>query len=186
MLKTLGCLLALVLFASACGGDGGSDLSDEEQALADAVAVQLTEDSDDFASAEEAECYGEGVVSEMGFERMVELGLDQAAVESGTSPEDVELSDEDIDALLDPMIECIDFAAVFSESLTSGSDVQVSEDSADCIANGISDETIELAARSSLTGEELDADTNQEVLTEMFDLMSDCLTPEEFQAVTGG
>ena len=176
---------ALVLLIAACGG-GDDSLDDTEQAMADAIAVQMTEDGDSIATDEEAQCYGEGVVSEMGLDRLLELGLDQEAVESGTGPDDVELSDDDVDALLDPMMECIDFGAIFVEGLTSGADGEVSEESAECMADGISDDTIRSAAEAGLTGEEFDTATDQELLRDMIDLMSECLSPEEFQAVTGG
>jgi hypothetical protein len=184
-MKLLAVLTALLLVAAACGGGDDSSLSDTEQALADAIALQLLDDDDGLASVEEAQCYGEGVVSEMGVERLIEVGLDEAAVESGTSPADVELSPEEVDALLEPMIDCIDFTGVFVDGLTSGSD-GVSEDSADCIADGISDDTIRSAAEAGITGEEFDPASNQQMMGEIIDLMTECLTPEEFEAITSG
>lgn len=172
----------MVLVAVACGG-GDSGLDDTEQAMADAIAAQMLDDGD--TTEAEAQCVGEGVVDEMGMDRLIEVGLDRSAVESGTGPDDVELSDEDIDSLLDPMLDCIDFAAVFTESMTSGDDA-ISEESADCIAAGISDDTIRSAARAGLTGDEFDPVDDQDVLGEVFDLMAECLTSEEFRAVTGG
>lgn len=179
-------VLILAVLVAACGGGGDSDLSEEEQAFADLIAAQMVDDPDDVATEAEAQCYGEAVVADMGLDRLVAVGLDQAAIESGTGPDDVELADEDVDALVDSMMECVDFGAFFTASLVEGGEGGVSEESAGCIADGISDESIEAAARAGIEGDELDDSLEQAFLSEMLDLMSQCLTPEELQSVAGG
>ena len=71
-MKVASGIVVLTLLLAACGDDGDSELSGEEQALADAIAAEMLGDPDNAASAQEAQCYGEGVVEAMGLERLVE------------------------------------------------------------------------------------------------------------------
>jgi hypothetical protein len=189
---TLFVLLTFALVAASCGDDdGGSDLNSGEQKLADAIAAQMLEDDDstgDMPMTEaDADCVAQGVVSEVGVDRLVEVGLSEDAIRSGTSPEDVDLPDEVIDDFVGVFMDCVDLAEIMVAGMTE--DSEISDDSAECLAEGMLDdyeEFLTLAARSGITGEEFEPDDDPDLMAGIIILMSECLTPEELSEVVGG
>ena len=186
------CLLAFSMVAAACGGDddgGGSDLSSGERALADAIADQLLDDPDDDLpmTRAQAQCISEGMVDDVGLDKLVEIGLSEEAVRAGTGPDDVDVPDEVVNDFVDVMMDCVDMAALMVAGMTEDGDV--SEDSAKCLADGIVEDYedfLEQAARSGITGEEFDVGEDARLMVGIMTLMADCFTDEEFTEIMGG
>ncbi len=175
----------VAMLAAGCGGDGGSNLNEDEQVLADAIAeAMLAEDTGDMPfGEEEASCFGDRIVEEMGVDGLVAVGLDAAALEAGTSPADVDLSDDDIDKMSQVMVECVDFRGVLVESMTGSG---VSEEGARCIADGISDDLIAEMAASGLADPSGETVMTDALTEQMFSLMAECLTAEDLSNMGGG
>jgi hypothetical protein len=170
------------LVALGCGG-GDVSLDSGEQALADAIADQLTDDDADMDVAE-ARCFAEGAVDSVGLDQLVEVGLSEAAVRAGTSPDDVDLPEGVVDDFVDVFMDCIDFAELMVDEITA--DSEISADSAKCVADAFAedlDDFLRQAARSGVTGEDFDPSEDANFIATAFAVMTECLTPEELQQI---
>ncbi len=177
-------LLAIVmaLVAAACSsadsGGGSVSLDATDQKLADAIARTIQDDTDPSGAfgSEAATCFGNSIVAEIGTSRLAELGLDLDAVEAGTSPSDVELSDGDIDAMVSVMTKCIDFRSVFVQEFK---DSGISDEGVTCIADGLDDNFIESMARGGLTNDSFEDDPA--IADKMLSLVMGCLSVDDLQ-----
>lgn len=171
-------VLALVAAACSSSDSGGSaSLSGADKELADAITKSMVEDADPDSpfGEEEAACFGSTIVAEMGSERLAELGLDVAAVEAGTDPSDVDLTEADIDAMVTVMTTCVDFRdLVMQEFETSG----VSEEGISCIRDGLSDDMMASMARGAFDSA---ATESAEASDAMFGLVMGCLSADDLQ-----
>jgi hypothetical protein len=162
-------------------GGGGEDLSSDEEELAAAIAGALLADGAPFAEGE-AQCYGESVVANVGIDRLTDLGLTADAVAGGTTPDDIDLADEDVALLVDAMFDCVDVAQLFISGLAG--DVEISGPSAQCLADGIDESLLRDFIGATVQDEELDEAAATQMMAAMFGLMADCLTPEELAGIT--
>ncbi len=179
-------MVASTLVLVSCGGDGAPSLDENEQALADLIAAQLLEDDEGDApplSAEQAQCIGDESVAAIGFERLVEIGLGPDSLEAGTAIEDVDVPDAEVNAIIDVYFDCVDVKAIFTQGLLETGDV--SEDSAECVADGIEDRFVRLALEAGIRGEEFGPDDDPELLQSLLRVLGDCLTAEELAEITG-
>lgn len=184
-------LVALVvgsaLVVVACGGgDGGPALDGDEQALADLIASEILEDDEGDAppfTADQAQCIGDESVGAIGFDRLVEVGLGPGALEAGTELQDVDLPDAEVDAIVDVYFDCVDVKALFTEGMLQTGDV--SEDSAECVADGIDDRFVRTALEEGIRGEDSSLEEDPELLQSLLRVMTDCLTAEELARISG-
>jgi hypothetical protein len=175
-------VLALGLIAAACGG-GGEDAS----ALSDAIADAMMDNAGDDAPIErgQAECFGDEIVETMGAERLVAVGLSVEDIEDGADPGSVDLNDDDIDKMTNAITECIDFGRLVVDEMTA--EIELSADSADCLADGINEaDFIRAIAESSFFDEALPAEIDNDMNATLFGLLGDCLTADELTGFLGG
>ncbi len=185
MRKLLTMGVALMLLVAACGGGGDAGLSEDDQVLADAIAQEMLASSaaTEGVGAEEAACFGNGIVSEMGAARLAAVGLGVDALAEGASPDTADLSADDIDKMSKVMVDCIDFRAVITEQMVASG---VSEDGAKCIAAGFDDELIAEMAKASLEDPSGSSVTSDTVMAQVFSLMGECLSAEDLGNLGGG
>lgn len=82
--------------------DAGSGDDDSESALVDAMAAAIEERAGGALTGEQAECVAQAIVDELGLERVIELGLDQAAADPFSA-----LSNEDQVAIVSKVLDCV-------------------------------------------------------------------------------
>ena len=175
-------VLALGLVAAACGG-GGEDPSAISEAIADAMMENAGEETP--IEREQAECFGDDVVETMGVERLVAVGLSVEDIENGADPGSVDLSDDDIDKMVDAITECLDFGRLVVDEMAA--EIELSADSADCLVDGINEaDFIRAIAESSFFDEELPTEIDTDMSATLFGLLGDCLTVEELSGVLEG
>jgi hypothetical protein len=165
---------AVMLLLGACGGgDGGADLNGDDQAQADAIATAMLAGAggDAVIGATEAACFGESVVREMGTSRLEELGLGVEDLAAGATPDSVDMNDADIEAMTTAMIDCVDYRSAIVNELVAGG---MTQDSAQCIADGIDDDLLVQLAKSSVS-EGASSALDEEMTTAMFGLMAECI-----------
>lgn len=178
-LGAIGTLAALLV---GCGDDGGSADGGEGDYV-DAIAAQIEAESETESglpvSEDEARCLATGFVDALGVDGLVDLGLDVEAIEAGEELDESQLSEDEARTVTDAMFECVDFTALFVESM-AGSDV--SEESAECLAEGLegSDAFRDMIVAGMLGGdagsfEQQDPET-QAAFTE---IVTECLSGEE-------
>ncbi|MCB2224929.1 MAG: hypothetical protein KQH83_12235 [Actinobacteria bacterium] len=176
--------LAMALLVAACGDDDG--LGDDEQGLADALATVMAADSDPtspFTDREAAQCFAEGIVSEVGVDRMIEVGMTADA--SSTAAAFSGLSEGEIDVLADLALECVDVESMLVEQFALGG---ISTGSAECLADRMGETGLmKQAMIVGMTGDtDYDPMEDPAVLEDLFTAVTDCLTFEELQQISGG
>jgi hypothetical protein len=148
-------LVVLVMLLAACGGGGG--LSAEEQAKADEITAQLTADTsaeNPFADQEKASCFSEGLVGELGLDRINELDTG-GGVEAGFA----NMTAEEQGKVADLAIDCVDMQAYMGEMLANAG---LSQDQANCVAEGLNDDLIKELFLAQISG--ADVTTNQDLM----------------------
>ena len=166
MKKLFALFAVMMIFAVACGDDddGGSS---SDSALGDAIAVAILSSAgdDEFAPTEDqADCIAGAVIDTVGEDKLAELGVTAESIEEGMALEEAGLSEEEMQEYVDASLECLDLTGVITESLVSDG---MSEEDAECIAEGLPDDLMSDFA-------ETDPTSNPEVMNAMLDVMSDC------------
>ncbi len=187
MRQLVALVLGSALVLAACGDDdGGSSLSANEQALADLIAAEIIDDDEGDGpplSSDQAQCIGDRSVAAVGFDRLVEVGLGPDALEGGTSLEDVDLPDAEVDAIVDVYFECVDVKAIFTQGMLESG--EVSQDSAECVADGIDERFVRTALEQGIRGEDSSLEDDPELLQSLLRVMTECLTAEELAEISG-
>jgi len=183
------CLFGLVLAACGGGSDdgdgGGGGLDGDEQAISDAIYDQIVEEDIENSpfGPTEARCFSDGVARDFGVAELVELGLSVDDIRSGTEPGDVDLDDSQADRMTDLMVDCVDFKSLFVEEFTGEG---VSQDSAECLADGFDDDFIRALAKSELVGQGADPLADPQTGEDLFSLITSCLSFEELSNFGNG
>jgi hypothetical protein len=179
-------LLALavgVLLLGACGDDddsgsalgNGGDLSSEEQQIVDELKSGILEDETGLILTDaEADCAAVGILRAVGTDRANELS-DAPDGEDNLTADEAEKSAA-------AMVQCADLRPLFVSSFTEAG--EISEESAQCLADAISDDDIEAILVAGFTGDE-DAAALTDVTRKITTVMGDCLTDEEFAEIMG-
>lgn len=160
MTKTIAALCAVLLTLTACGG--GDDEAKEN------IKASLLE-NDDFAGTEltdeEATCLSDGMVDEIGTDKLQELGLldEDNNVDTEAQPDNLET--EDADALAGTIVDCVNVQELMSEQMGSMME-QMDEQQQECITEAFDDETIVNLISSGFQGEEPDTAGLQEAVME--------------------
>ena len=185
MRRGLFLLLVLGLVAAACGDSGGGERSAAEQALVDAIRDEILEDEDPESPFGEAEatCVGEGAVDRLGVEGLLELGITVENADPGNAFEGA--TDEQIDAVIDVTLDCVDFRQVFIDSITADSDI--SSESADCLGDALgTKEFLAPIVEAGFRGEDTEFGDDPEAAEAVFEAIVECLSAEELANLGGG
>ena len=163
-----------------------ADLGATEQALAEAITAAILADEDDDLSVDEdqARCLGEGYIAAVGTARLIELGLTVEAIEGGSEPGDVDLTNDEAEALIDVTFECVDLAAVFVEAFAA--EGILSAESGQCLADGFDEQFLRDIARSAFDNDAADPTDDPETAAALFELVLECLSIEELQNLGDG
>lgn len=157
MLKKMSLVMvALVMVLAACGGDGG--FSAEEQAKIDEIVGELTVDTsaaNPFAAEEDASCFAEGIMGEIGLERINELDTG-AGLEAGFAS----MTTDEQEAIVDSALGCIDFPAYMSEQLAGAG---LTEEQASCVSEGLDEDLIKTLFLAQIAGQ--DPTSSEELMT---------------------
>lgn len=163
MKRLLIALLAITLFATACGDDdsgGGND------ALVQALADEIESDPDGFTgSRDEAECFSRGMVDGIGVERLAELGVTVDEV-NGVDQLDFEPGEGDV--VVDTLFDCVDVTELMREQFAADG---TPAEEAECMANELDEDTLRSLFSATFAGEE---PGGEEFLAKMFEIAATC------------
>lgn len=130
--------LTLSLALAGCGGGG------DEAEAAEAISQAMVEDSgSEFAVDEEqADCVGEGLVDELGVDKLQEYGIvtEDLTVEQSVTNANVTMEEQDADNAAGVIVGCIDTQTILAEELSAGGDM--SEEQQECIGEALDDEAL--------------------------------------------
>lgn len=179
MRRWLMVVIVLALVAAACSSDSeGGDLTESEQAIADAIRDEILADSDPdspFGEAE-AKCVGDEAVRELGTDGLLEIGINAENADPGDAFETA--TPEQIDTIIDVTLGCVDFRQVLVDSITA--DSNISDESAGCLADALgADEFLRPAVAAGFTGDDVEFGDDPELTQALFAAITDCLTAEE-------
>ena len=183
--------VAVFLLTRDGGGDeiAIDDLNPEEQAVAENLADAIAS-SDGSAlgaadlgglggglggdlglSAEQTDCIAAGVVSDLGVERLEELGLTASSAPEGAQAlTDLTLTEREQTA--DRILTCVDLEMMITEQLEAqGMDPAIGT----CLLDAIGEDTIRNGLVSALGGEELDIEQDPELSARLFTAVFQCL-----------
>jgi len=175
--------LVMLIVVSACGDDSSDGLSETEQALSDAIAEFIVSD-ESFSSTPitpgEVECLATGTVRRVGVEGLAEMGITADSIPEDNPFENA--PDQQVDAFVDSYFDCLDVAALFAEEM--GQDGAFSSESLACLtAEFRQGDFLRQLMRSTVAGE--DFEENPELITQIFEVLFACLSPEEFANLGG-
>jgi hypothetical protein len=159
MRKTVAVLCAGVFALSACGGSG------EDDQAKDAIKASVMENATSVAggaelSDEQAECFADGIVDEVGVEKLQEYELlddDLGWVDDA----DPTMSEADAEASAEVITGCVDLGELMMEQVNADADSDLTEEQAECISDALDDGTMEEFLAASLQGD----DSSQEELS---------------------
>jgi len=142
--------------------------------VADAVAEGVGAGDSDVGSEEE-ECLVSGLSQAIGPERMAELDASAGAADD-MSEVFSQMTEAEVDALVEVIGTCIDVEAMFTAEMTGD---ELSPEAVACLAASFAEEdTLHSLIRVSMTGE--DPSTNPEFTALMVQIMTeDCVEPME-------
>ena len=158
----------LAVGLSACGGGDDSAGGDASSPLAEAIAADMMEESEGspVATQEEANCWANKIVSDIGEDRLEELGV---TVDNVGDIEDLDLTDEEMNTLIDGMFGCVDVKAMFAEQFEE----DFGAEGAQCLADALDEDFVREAMVAEQEGTEPSADFMQAFL----DIAAECDLP---------
>lgn len=166
--------LALV----ACGGGDSDETNDYLDGSSAGAAKEadsefgqaltkafMEDDTGTFTSEDQAACVAGTMISEIGEERLIELGLGDGGLEEISN---YGFNDEEFSTVVDAVFNCVDIIGTMREQLTQ----QFTEEQATCITDKIDVEMLKGMAMAELTGSE--AVSSDEFNASMLKAVTDC------------
>lgn len=178
-LKTIIAALGVaVLLLGACGDDddspgGAAPGGAASGELVDAISAAIVDaqDPDGPIGRSEADCFAGRFVGSVGDDRLEQLGVTAEAVRSGTSFEDFDWNDAEIEQAVDSLVDCVDFDAFLTaEMLAEG----FSAEQASCVLDALGDDLWRGLARAAALGDEADPAAEAAFFSGVVAAMSDC------------
>jgi hypothetical protein len=138
----------LLTFAAGCGdddtesggGDGGSDLSDEEQAYVDEAVEGFDPDRDAPMTEDDARCIATSMVETLGVDRLEEMGLTPESFASDAELPDGAVSEADARTMVDGISDCIDLRELFLAGFTE--DESLSPEAVECLSEQFDEDLV--------------------------------------------
>lgn len=174
MRKSIPLLLTLLVLSTACGGSGDASseqaesggLSAGEQAIADQIAADLISDSE-FPFSDDVACIAEATVSEIGLDRLVELGITEDSTSGSLEDQPAEVQEVFINSVLD----CIGTSGL-ATLLVEGSEedkegLALTAEDAQCIGEGLDREQWLVFLKSSFLESEMSSDDGEALFAEI-------------------
>jgi hypothetical protein len=170
-------ILALVATAAACGGDddggGGGDSAAADTPIGQALTDELMAEGEDspVSTEDEARCVAGGIVSEIGEDRLAELGVTVDSL-GASDIEDIDFTDAEAEKIVDAMFDCIDIKA----ALATEFEADFGADGAQCLADNLDEEMVRDLMASSFLGDE-SAEMPEEFFQAFLDIAAECDLP---------
>jgi hypothetical protein len=152
MKKTAAVLCAAVLTLSACGS------GEDDEAKENIKAAVLEEEGTGITGGtepteEQAECISDGMVDEVGVEKLQEYDLLNEDLEINDDANPTDMEEGDADALAGVFVDCIDVEEMFAAQFGSGED-ELPAEAQECIKDAIDEDAMKDGLSASFQGEE--------------------------------
>ena len=159
-IRTIGAVVVLALSLTACGND--------EEAASSAISASIMKSNDETfeVTQEEADCVGDGMVDQIGVDKLTEYGIITEELKASGGIEDVEMSEGDAGSAADVMAECADIKALFTGAMS-----ELPEQAQTCVDENLTDEVLHDFLVSIFMNDQ------QGGQQELMGALQECLTP---------
>jgi hypothetical protein len=176
-------ILAVVSVVAACGGDddgggagngdGGDGGAAADTPIGQALTAEFMAESEDspISTEEEARCVSGGIVSEIGEDRLAELGVTPESI-ADSDIEDVAFTAEEAGTIVDTMFDCVDVKA----ALATEFEADFGAEGAQCLADNLDEDLIRDLMASSFLGDETD-EMPDDFFQSFLDIAAECDLP---------
>jgi hypothetical protein len=129
--RAFGAFAVMALSLSACGND--------EQAASEAIAAWVMEGSDEGSGVtrQGADCVGDGMVEEIGIDKLIEYRILTEDLEVSKGLDNVEMSRADAGSAAEVMMDCADVKQIYTSALGD-----LTEDARACVEENLGDQVI--------------------------------------------
>jgi hypothetical protein len=130
-IRALGAVVVLALSLTACGQD--------EEAASTAISDSIMESNDQTfeVTQEEADCVGDGMVEEIGVDKLTEYGIITEDLKADGGIDSVEMSEGDAGSAADVMSDCANIKELFTSAMGD-----LPEEAQQCVEENLSDEVL--------------------------------------------
>lgn len=158
-LRALGVAVVLALTLSACGQD--------EEAASKAISDSIVSNNDSTfeVTREEADCVGDGMVEDIGVDKLTEYGILTEELKANENLDEADMSEGDAGSAADVMTECADIRALFTSAMG-----ELPEEARQCVDDNLTDEVL----RDFLTA--LFMNEQQKGQEQMMGALQECLS----------
>jgi hypothetical protein len=168
MKRSAAALCVALFLLTGCGG------GEDDDAKANIKASLLEEDSSVVADTqltdEQAECFSDGIVDEVGVDKLQEYELLNEDLEIIKDANPTDMSKDDANAMAGVMTGCVDMTKLIEEQIAaSGS--ELTDEQKSCITDAIDEDAIEEGLAASFQGE------TENPMEEMTGALMQCVMP---------
>jgi hypothetical protein len=152
MKKTAAVLCAAMLTLTACGS------SDDDQAKENIKASVLEDNAevvgDTKLTDEQAECFADGMVDDIGVEKLQDYNLINDDFEIVQDAEPTDMSKGDAEAMAAVITGCVDMKQMIEDQINEQAGTDLTEEQAQCVSDAIDEDAIEAGLAASFQGDE--------------------------------
>lgn len=154
---------ALTFGLAACGGDDEGGAAGSPLAEALATEIMAESESSPVGSEEEATCWANKIVGDIGEDRLAELGM---TVDDIKDVEDYDFTPEEMSTMVDAMFSCVDVKAAFAAEFEE----EFGAEGAKCLADELDEDLVKDAMLADQSGGE----PSEEFMQAFLDIAADC------------
>ena len=175
MKKLAAAACAAMFLLTACGG--GDDDKAKENIKASLLEEESSVVGDTKLTEEQADCFSDGIVDEIGVDKLKEYKLLNDDLEIIEEADPTDMSKDDAESMAGVMTECVDMVKLIEEQMAS-SGTELTDEQQECISDAIDEDAIEKGLAASFQGE---TENPMEEMTGamMACVMGDMETPSE-------
>lgn len=174
---------AAAMLVAACGGEAAAP-GPAERALADAIYADIEADGvgDEGFDPDGMRCFADGLVAELGVERLAELGVTATDVGEPDAAFRA-MTDAEMERMADLGLGCLDYQGGFAAAMV---DDGMSAAGAGCLADRLADSGFFRATFiASMRDEDLSADQDDELFAVFLAAARECLSDDELRLLIG-
>lgn len=151
MRKTAAVLCAAMLALTACGN--GEDDEAKENIKASVLDQESQVAGGTELTEEQAECFADGLVDEIGTEKLQEYGLLNEDNEIAENANPTDMEEGDAEAMADTIVDCVDMKQMIEDQVNTSAQTDLTEKQAECLSDAIDEDAIKAGLAASFQGE---------------------------------
>jgi hypothetical protein len=168
MKRSAAALCVALFLLTGCGS--GEDDDAKENIKTSLLEEESSVVGDTQLTEEQAECFSDGIVDEVGVDKLQEYEILNEDLEIIENAEPTDMSKDDAEAMAGVMTDCVNMTELIEEQIAS-SDSELTEEQQSCITDAIDEDAIEEGLAASFQGE------TDNPMGEMTGALMECVMP---------